>query len=385
MPAPRLRDLALVALYLAIAIVPVVTIRLPAAHRTAVHGALPPTRRPALTASAFASESYQKQFTAWFESALGFRGVYVHADNSVLLHGFGETKPGARVKIGDDDVLYEADDLAYFSKSGADLPTPEVADGFAAKVALAQQRLRARGRSLVAVIAPSKASIYRAEIPPRWNRHVGAPPPSDRGVYQLLRDSFDRHGVRYVDGRALLAQVPVERRLLWGVDARHWSAYAACLVMARVVEVSGQAAPSYPCNVSTEAVRIGHVDHDLARLLNAWGVPAAPTVPVVAAPTTTAPGPRPRTLITGTSFSWTLLRDAQRAGVFGPLSMNYYNATFVLMPDDRHVPVELGTPTWNDQVLGAELHVLELVETYALSPDTYSFTFLDQLLAALPP
>jgi hypothetical protein len=88
-------------------------------------------------------------------------------------------------------------------------------------------------------------------------------------------------------------------------------------------------------------------------------------------------------LVTGCSFSWTLLRDAERSGIFGTMNMNYYNQTFVSWPENGRAPVDPATTYWHDAVLSSDLVILDLTETYALGDDTYSLEFVDQLAGAI--
>jgi hypothetical protein len=125
-----------------------------------------------------------------------------------------------------------------------------------------------------------------------------------------------------------------------------------------------------------------HVDLDLWRLLNAWGVPRAHAVPVVA-PAPQRAGERPSALLVGCSFSWTLLRDAGRSGAFGELDMNYYNKTFVSWPADGRLAVDPKTEAWREATLDKDLIVLDLTETYLFAYDAYSTQFVDELAAAL--
>jgi hypothetical protein len=383
----HLFDRLVVCAYVAVAVLPAVGLYTRFDDRP-IDGVLVDKRRPKLTAKAFLTERYQHDFAAWFENRIGFKGYSVRVDNTLLYHLFDETKFGANVVLGEDGVLYERDDLEYFGKYGPYLPSAATADAFARKVAAIQAWYRARHRDFIPVVIPSKTSVYRAEVPASWRRLVGSPPPTDEHVYRLLLRALDAHGVRYVDARAMIERSTEPRPKLWGIDARHWSSFAACLAMQEVVklyaESSGRAMPDHPCATTLRVVEPNHVDHDLARLVNAWGVDEAAEVPVVE-PLGQARdiSGAPTLLITGCSFSWALLRDAHRAGEFRRLEMNYYNQTFVPWPEDIHKPVEPYSAYWNETVLDKDLVILDLTETYAFAEGGYSEVFVDQIAKAL--
>jgi hypothetical protein len=383
---PRVFDRIIVCAYLAVAVLPAIAIYTRFDDKK-VYGALVEAKRPKLAVRPFLSEKYQHQFTEWFEGQLGFKGYSVRVDNTLLYHVFDETKYGAHLEVGVDGVLYERDDLEYYSKYGPYLPTTAAIDGFAERVARVQAWFAERKRGFIPVIIPSKTTVYRAEIPSAWIRPIGSTPPSDEHVYRALARAFDARGVRYVDARDMIEHASEPREHVWGPDARHWSAYAACRALREVhvqyAAIVGRAAAPYECALTMTPVKASHVDHDLALLANAWGVERAAVVPVVAPPAQGPIGvPLPSALITGCSFSWTLLRDAERSRAFGALDMNYYNQTFVSWPADGRAPVEPGSPYWTEHVVNKDLVVLDLTETY-IGEGTYSFDFVAQVAQAI--
>jgi hypothetical protein len=381
----RLLDKVLVCLYVALAAVPLVGMQLRIGHKSA-DGVVATRARPTPSAASFVSEQFQKDFTAWFETRLGFKNYAVFADNSLLYHLFGETKHGARVVIGHDGVLYEMDDLWYYSRPASALPAPGTIDAYAAKLARLQAALAARGKAFVPVIIPSKTSVYRNEVPPGWVLPLGQPRPTDDHVYGALVRALSAHGVRHVDAREMITTTLEPRALMWGPEARHWSEYAACLVMRDVfahrAALLSMPPIDYPCPVTMTRTGPEHVDLDLWRLLNVWGVSRAAQVPSVASPSQLR-GHRPGILLVGSSFCWTLLREAERSGLFGELEMNYYNKTFIAWPADVRVPAEPHTPAWREATFEKDVIVLDLFETYLFVPDGYSMQFVDQVGAAL--
>ncbi len=389
-PAARLLDRLLVAAYVALAALPVIAMVTGLRGRE-LRGSLEPTPRPALRGKAVLTERYQKAFAAWFESHLGLKGTSIAIDNAILYHAFGETKQGATVRVGEDGVLFNDEDINYFNKHGPWLPDPAYIDLLADQIADVQRRLRARGRALVPVLVPAKTSIWRDKVPTPWKLALGDPPPSDGRIYRAFRAALERRGVAFVDTRErfeAMIRAGTPRADLWGPDARHWSVYGGCLAMQEVsalyARLTGRPRPPHACAFERARRSRSHDDFDLWRLLNAMFVyPTVKAIPVVQHAPPAPAIPKPRTLLVGTSFCWTLLRDASDSGLYRGLHLNYYNQTFVPWPEGEQFPVEPSSPVWRAVTMDNDLYVLDLFEGYLAAPGAYVELFLEQFLAEL--
>lgn len=397
----RLPDLLLICAYLLVALLPFLAKRLHVEDRH-VEGVYVHPERPKLTAKAVWTEEFQHGYTAWFEDRLGLKGYSIHVDNSIMFHVFGETKPGSHVRVGRNDVLFQPDDIYFFTKYADQLrPTADEIEAFVARLARLQRTLQASGRALVPVVIPSKTTVFRGDVSDVWDRDVGDPRPTDDRIYRAFMAALARHGVVFVDARAMLTAPGMDRDLVWGRQARHWSYYATCLAMREVAasyrRLTGKPLAEYPCDYVTRTdVPIYHDDYDLLRLLNTFGTPRAPEpVPAIKLPShPPASADRPRTLLVGSSFSWMMFRDAQRSGVFGKLHFSYYSNRMYDWPLERPAanPWELQAgdafpptdPRWRPVISDEDLYILDLFESY-LIVGTYSSEFLDELERTLPP
>ncbi len=379
----KVLDRILVCLYVALAVLPLVAMKL-GMHDHEIVGRLPPAAYPTRSWASVRDESYQQAFTAWFESQLGLKGYSIASDNALLYHAFGETKPGSGVVIGRDDVLFSADDIAYFNKDGDALPNQASVDALADKVAAMQQRMRTQHRAFVPLLIPTKPTIYRNEVPAAWLRDVGDPRPAEKAVYFAFKRALDERKVTYVDARDVLVSRTTPRGDLWGKNARHWSYYGACLTMQRVVSaytqlVGGDPLP-YDCPLGHTHEPKTYDDFDLWTLLNAWWPAArdrnAPTVDHV--PPVPSPTMKPSVLFVGTSFGWTILKDAERTKLFGAMHFDFYNSMFVAWPQNTSFDIHPHSKEWRDIVLDKDLYILDLFECYLLAPDD---TYVDRFLA----
>ncbi len=378
-------DGAVLCAYLALATMPGIAM-LSGIRGQVLHGVLPPTPRPELEFARVLTEEYQLEFGAWVESNLGIKGTSIATDNTILYHAFGETKPGAPVRIGEDGVLFLDQDLDYFNRYEF-IPKPAFIRATAARIAKAQRLLAKRGKALVPIIVPGKATVWRDKVPAVWKLPLGEPRPTDTLVYEQLVGALDHYGARYVDMRETITTSSTARALLFGADARHWSEYAACLAMDDVAslyaELTGKPRPEHASELEMVSAVPGSDDFDLWRMLNANFVArAAPSTPAArhAPPSTLAP--RPTILFVGTSFCWSLLREADASGLYGTLHLNYYNSTFETWPVRGHKPVEPDTEAWREIVLGKDLYVLDLFEVF-LCADGYLDLFLRDFVPEL--
>jgi hypothetical protein len=384
----RVLDRFLVAVYIALAVLPVVAM-VAGIRGRAVFGALPPAPRPKVELSAIIDEKFQTELVAWFESNLGLKGNSIAFDNGVLYRVFGETKYGAFVRLGKDRILFPHEDIDFFNKNGRWVTDPAYVEKLADQIAMVQRTLRGRGRAFVPVLIPSKTTIYRDKIPERWIMDIPAPRPADQTV-RLVREALDRRGVVYVNAIDIFRRSFLPREYLFGPDARHWSEYGACLALDAVAdrysELTGKPRPLHRCEPtfsSKKPRRIG--EWDLWRVLNASftrktvrRMPRAAYAPVA----NVDPASRPRTLFVGTSFCWTLFFDADDSGAFGTLHYNYYNQVFI-GPDTNRIDLKAGTDTWREITMDKDLYVLDLFESYLAAPASYVDLFLTDFMPAL--
>ncbi|HEX7837023.1 MAG TPA: hypothetical protein VF469_06140 [Kofleriaceae bacterium] len=385
----RLIDRLFVCLYLAIAALPVAAmVGRWGDHR--LEGAVHAPPRPALSLSAVRSEDYQARLTAWFEVKHGLRNGSIWIDNTILYHAFHETKWASDVVIGNDDVLFQRDDIGYFNKQGAELPDARDFDLLANRIAALQLRLARDHRALVPMFVPSKTTIFPDEVPAQWTRDLGSPRPSTERVYLAMKRALDAHRVVYIDGIALLLGSPEPRDRLWGPSARHFSDYAGCLctreVVRRYAELTGRPGFDYPCQVELRKPSGRPRDLDLFRLLNAWGAgydPVERDVRHDPLPAEPPPG-APSVLWIASSFGWTTMDDAVGSRRFGALDLDYYHRSVHAAGTRESFDPAQRDARWRSVFLGRDIYVLELFETY-LSPSYFGADAIDAIAAELGP
>ncbi|CAN5909529.1 hypothetical protein BH11MYX3_BH11MYX3_20370 [soil metagenome] len=381
----RITDRLLVLVYVALAALPIMAMRMGCKDRE-LHGSLPPAPLPEMTLSGVLSEDVQHGIAAWFESNLGFKGTSISLDNALLYHVFGETKPGAGVRLGKDHVLFSNEDLDYYNKNGRWITEPAYVEKLADQIADVQRRMRAKHKALVPVLVPAKTSIWRDKAPDAWVMNLPLPRASDETT-RMVTQALALRGVIFVDARELFTSSGIPRADLYAPDARHWSSYGACLAMSRVVDARakllGEPRLPHHCVFERQRVSRSNDDFDLWRLLNAiWVYPTVKEVPGVHHTRPPAPLAGPA-LFVATSFGWQIMRDAEDSGLFQSALLNYYNQTFAHAAGGEREPVEAGTARWRELTMGSDLIVLDLFEAYLGSPEAYVQLFLDDMTREL--
>lgn len=375
----RRAQLPILALHLLVLVLPVLGLVLRAPDAK-LFGTEPPSPFPHVTLSGWRDESVQAQLKAWFESHLGFRGVLVRTDNSLLYATLGETKPEAVVKRGDDGVLFINDDIWYAALRVQDRPSADVLHALAAQIARAQRELALRNKQLIVILAPTKGSLYGDDLPPRWRRRDQTSERTDTFVERTLRADFAAEGVHYGDGISILQSYTGPREIIYPRVARHWSRVGACLALRQaarpVLNIPSCDYVARPASLEWD----GNVD--LYRLLNTWHLtePLPTVFELVDGPP--APPNAPRAVFVGSSFTW-LLVDAARPYV-REAHVLYYNSSVydASTPRPRLIgPLDPAAPEWARYVLDKDVYVIEVLESYASSGLIQGFlkTLLERL------
>jgi hypothetical protein len=348
-------------------------------------GVTTPVPRPSLTASGVAKERFQKGYVAWFEANYGLRGTAVRLDSSLDYYVFQEAPAESRVRVGSEGVLYVDDDVGCYNHPA--LVADPGFEAIAARLARVQGLLRARGKSLVPLLTPSKTSLLPSQVPSAWRRDLGEPRPIEQ-AYRALARALDAAGVLYVDARALLgAEQAAQHVAMFTRRGRHWNALAACLVMADAMRVARVLMPgrvlAEPDCSWTEAtgLTIDSPEVDLLKLLNVWHPgPLPDTAPSMSTRPVTSVDDAPAALFVGTSFSFAVVAESERNRLFHDILVYYYNQTVLDRLGSPGRPVDVKSASWREQTLSREVVIFEIPEWYFPG---VNIEFLVQLEGAL--
>lgn len=352
----KLHDLLVVVLFVGLLCAPVVNMWGLVAQAP-LDGVFVEKKRPAFSFSGLANETFQHGVISWFEQAYGLRPSLVRLDNSIDYVAFHEARPDKTVKVGRNEVLFFDDQVNHWNRAwSTDLKR------YALRIRAARDALASRGILLELILVPTKTSVWESALPPRWNRSISGPRPSQVGDATFRRE-LDAASVQYIDGNVVLADlIRSDPRAVYAPAARHVTAAAACLMLDALARDVRAQRPQHAVAVPSCGYRMAMEgpgrfdDFDLHRLLNVWVDPPPTPTPLLdqTSPAAPADGKRLRTLVVGSSFGWQVVKEAKRNELFDDLQFHYYGVT-LFGPGEERVPMPLGSDEWKRLLLSKDL------------------------------
>lgn len=284
--------------------------------------------KPAFSWASWFNGDYAPRFEKWLTGNIGFRGFWVRLACQVNYSVFGKTgmSGGTEITVGRDHWLYET---AYIKQI---VRQPEMgaakAERFARQAARLQAALNKRGIGFLLIVSPSKAEVLPEYLPPAVR------PPAKSAVtgYARVTAELRKRNVAFLDGRELFLDLKKRGALnLFPPGGTHWSHYAAWLAWQQAAtlldgQVPGLELPAQSIQTVVTNSPLG-ADDDLRQLLNLWrfepGEPRPLPYPIVAPPPARLRD-RYKALVTGDSFSLTLIDAMARSGQFLQVDLLYY-------------------------------------------------------------
>ncbi len=265
-----------------------------------------PPPRPSFSWAGLRDNSYQTQLEAYLAANLGFRAELIRLRNQ-LAYSFFYTAHANHVLVGRDQVLFE--ERPIYAYLGADFVGDAVVQHHVRRFRAMQDTLARRGKLLVFVAVPSKASFMPENLPDYFRQQR-----PQRSNYQAYAAALRAAGVNFLDlSHAFHQWKDTASFPLFPRGGIHWSVYGASLAGDTLLHYL---AHHYPHGL--RAVRAGRAavstdpqsnDDDILRAMNLLWQPAAypmayPTFRVQPL----APGQRrPNLLLIGDSFSWLIM------------------------------------------------------------------------------
>ena len=263
--------------------------------------------RPALSAAGLWASSYQPALEAYATQHIGFRKWLMRARNQLAFSVFDEPHPP--VVVGRQSVLFEEEPLRAALGLDRALTPAEIHARVQCLRAL-QDTLARRGKSLLFVIAPSKASLY-PEYWPDSAQHASRRTTN----YERLRGPLQASGLHLLDlGTVFRNWKRSSPYPLFPSGGIHWSGYAVPRAADTLRRFFNARSRFKLPAVRQTGVHVGGpprgTDDDLLKLLNMF-VDPAPLQPLAypeLAFDAPRPGqPRPRVLLVADSFAWSLV------------------------------------------------------------------------------
>ena len=246
------------------------------------------------------SGGLQRAVSANFGRSLPVFNISVRARNQFLYSVFRASgAPG--VVIGKTDQLYGLGSIDSFCERSTS-PSVEHVNGWASTIRTIQDIVESKGKSFAYLITPSKPARYPEYIPPGVFCPALRAQEPDR--VSVFRNALDKHGVRYVDGTAIVEKA--KRDYPIGLFARggvHWNLLAGALAAREITSaLSSSALGQFEFDWS-EIQQAQGTDRDLLDLLNLlWPDDHYPTAVIRGRVGVTPCARVPRMLAIGASF-----------------------------------------------------------------------------------
>lgn len=266
-----------------------------------------PLARPTLSAEGLWNNTFQPAVEAYTTQKLGFRKWLLRPRNQILFSVFNEPHPP--VVIGQHGMLFE--NIPLLAALGRDAPlTPPEVQAKVQRLRAVQDTLARRGKLLLFVIAPSKASLYPENWPDSCQNQAQRPT-----NYTRLRGPLQAGGINLLDlGAVFRTWKKTSPYPLFPQGGIHWSGYGVTRAADTIRHFFNAHSRFQLPAVRQTGISVGGpprgTDDDLLKLLNIFCEP--PTTPALAYPEIAFappdPGqPRPRVLLIADSFAWSLV------------------------------------------------------------------------------
>jgi len=349
--------------------------------------------RPEWSWAAWFSGEYARQYESRYNERIGLRGPLVRTYNQVYYSIFRKIpgRRGTQIVRGQDHWLYEKEYIKHVRRPGK--TSPAYMEPVIKNLRRLQDALDQRGVGLVVVISPSKPAIYPEHLPPDI---LAQPLVSEAETdYGKTIGLLDRYGIRCVDGHRLFKTIKAQAPYpLFTQGGTHWSHYGAFVVVREILktlrDATGKPVP-VPEMESAALRRPEGADNDLGQLLNVWHYPGASTPAPY--PQLVVPGVaftrRPRLLLIGDSFVFTLLDVLRTAKLSGDCSLlYYYKRLFNYAAANRESdhgnipsrPIRREDINWERDILSYDAIILEVNE---ISITKIGWGFIDEALRHL--
>lgn len=279
---------------------------------------------PDFTDTGWFAGSFQEQKASWLNQHFGYRTTLLRLHNQIGYSWWDHSYTNA-VIVGNDGYLF---DQTYIDAwTGNDFVGEEKIKLQTEMLVEVQQKLAAKGTTLLVVMAPGKASFFNSFIPHEPEKRK----PTTVRNYDTYITHFRARGVQFIDGRSWFEQWRnVSPYPLFPKCGIHWSTYAATFVADSVSRRLGHLRGTVLSPIVVDRIIYGDsvnlVDSDVGRGMNLLfepkGFPMAyPVYHFDEAKSTE----KPSLLAIGDSYFWTHDPGRFNGTVYSRTDFFYYN------------------------------------------------------------
>ena len=340
------------------------------------------TMRPKLSAKTWFDKSFQNDLTAWFQETIRPRGVMIKTCNTLnMLLFMNMRNKGIIVGKGYDlyETLYVESELGLAVASDYSDPENDAKmTAFVDSLVQLQEKLKGFGKTLVYYVAPSKASIYRKDIPYQFiacNRHPF------RAV-DAIREKLEKTEIPYLICADLEPELTYPSFYSTGI---HWSRTYEQFASQRLIELirkaSGKRYRNFILQDVEESGRAYGRDDDLLNVANVFYRPKVTYYQYRTTLEDLEGYDHLRIMIQGDSFA-----DGLQADILGndPDAEVYQIVRDEYIKEQQNLSLvfngEWGKIPWQEYLDRTDVIAIEAVEPLIGS---FSFGFVDELNKAL--
>jgi hypothetical protein len=294
-----------------------------------------PRRHPVLDWTGLRTNAYQASLESYLESGLGFRAWFIRLRNQFSYSVFKVARAN-HVLIGRDRVLYEEKPVQAYL--GEDFVGVDVVQQRVQRFRAVQDTLARRGKLLVFVAAPSKASYMPEYLPDPYRDKW----PSHPTNYQVYAAAMRAAGINFLDlSQAFRQWKDTASYPLFPRGGIHWSFYGTVLAgdtLLRYLEHHYQHdLRDYHLEYGEVSRRPRGNEDDILKAMNLLWQPAAYQMayPKVKFEPLKPGQQRPNLLLIGDSFNWPLIEPYIEQAFDSKRTRFWYYNSEVAWPEER--------------------------------------------------
>ncbi len=186
-------------------------------------GAIIEVKKPLYSYDSFLAGEFQNQLEEYQKSSFGFRNTLIRLNNQKIFSLYSIAKASS-VVVGKEDFLY---DKSYItSYLGEDYVGEKLITSNISQLLKVKEILNSKGKDIVFVIAPGKASYYPEYIPTKYTNKK-----KNKTNYEDYLAHFKKHNINYIDfSHWFLVNKSKSKYPLYPKCGIHWSKYGEYLV-----------------------------------------------------------------------------------------------------------------------------------------------------------
>jgi hypothetical protein len=338
---------------------------------------------PALSRQGFLSRSWQRSLETRAKRSSGLWYPLTLLANEIYSRGFGQISAfnAGSVRVGHENHLFQTAHLSALNHK-----RPKNIGKLAQRVAdikELQERLKARGTSLLIVVTPNMAHLYPELIPAGYldpSREMRPHP------YDLVEQAMNEKGIVYVDTIDVLkeSQSKVPFRF-FSPSGSHWNDVASCLgldaINTKLKEMGGSSFRSFSCDNYTVEPDPRSKDRDLLQIANVLFPERfhEPTPYVSITYQEPEPAKQPSTLLVGTSYLFALSEHLYEWNLAKAHKLYFYFRQWRSGGEQSFHALSRKALNW-DEVFSNEIII---VNVGVGNPVTIGYGFIEAALAEL--